>query len=175
VSALSARSAPSENGHRPTKGKKAYAEHSERYLDALDRLAPYRAALLELGPTRTRGFNRVMALQDCKGFTRSRTGIQEALIRATEIPSHTASCAADALRVLEELRSIIHASRIDMQVALTMLRSAIRGAGSQHAHQPHGHQESGHPHALRGHDRRVEQLIRRATTPDDADCSLGEC
>jgi formiminotetrahydrofolate cyclodeaminase len=55
--------------------------------------------------------------------------VQQALVRATEIPSRTAHCAAEALRVLEELRSIIYVSvASDLNVGLQMLRSALRGA-----------------------------------------------
>ena len=55
--------------------------------------------------------------------------IQDGLIRATEIPSRTANCAAEALRVCEELRSIIHINvASDLQVGIQMLRSSLRGA-----------------------------------------------
>ena len=55
--------------------------------------------------------------------------VQDGLIRATEIPSRTANCAAEALRVLEELRSIIHINvASDLQVGMQMLRSSLRGA-----------------------------------------------
>ena len=55
--------------------------------------------------------------------------IQEALLHATEIPSRTGNSAAEALKVLEDLRSIIHANvASDFQIGLQMLRSSIRGA-----------------------------------------------
>jgi formiminotetrahydrofolate cyclodeaminase len=55
--------------------------------------------------------------------------IQDGLIRATDIPSRTANCAAEALRVLEQLRSIIHPNvASDLQVGMQMLRSCLRGA-----------------------------------------------
>ena len=54
---------------------------------------------------------------------------QGGLIRATEIPSRTASCAAEALRVLEDLRPIIHINvASDLQVGMQMLRSSLRAA-----------------------------------------------
>src|SRR5262249_27702721 len=55
--------------------------------------------------------------------------VQAGLIRATEIPSRTANCAAEALRVLEGLRSIIHINvATDLQVGMQMLRTCLRGA-----------------------------------------------
>ena len=55
--------------------------------------------------------------------------IQDGLIRATEIPSRVANCSAEALRVLEDLRPIIHLNvATDLQVGLQMLRSSVRGA-----------------------------------------------
>jgi glutamate formiminotransferase / formiminotetrahydrofolate cyclodeaminase len=115
---------------RLTKNKKSFVQHAERYLDALDRLAPYRSALLELIDADAEAFNRVMAAYKISKESPERdTAIQKALIRATEIPSRTANCSAEAMKVLEDLRSIVHPNvASDMQVALTMLRSAIRGA-----------------------------------------------
>jgi formiminotetrahydrofolate cyclodeaminase len=115
---------------RLTKDKKNFAQHTDRYMDALDRLAPYRSALLELIDADAEAFNRVMAAYKIsKESAQREPAIQEALVRATEIPSRTANCAAEALRVLEELRTVIHPNvTSDLQVALTMLRSAVRGA-----------------------------------------------
>ena len=115
---------------RLTKDKKAFVQHSDRYMDALDRLAPYRSALLELIDADAEAFNRVMAAYKLsKESSEREQAIQDGLIRATEIPSRTANCAAEALGVLEALRSIIHPNvASDMQVAMTMLRSSIRGA-----------------------------------------------
>jgi glutamate formiminotransferase len=115
---------------RLTKDKKNYLQHAERYMDALDRLGPYRAALLELIDADAQAFNEVMsAYKISKESSEREPAIQKALIRATEIPSRTANCSAEALRVLEELRSVIHPNvTSDLQVALTMLRSSIRGA-----------------------------------------------
>src|SRR5262245_17495037 len=115
---------------RLTKDKKAFVQYADRYMDALDRLAPYRSALLELIDADAEAFNRVMAAYKISKESPEREqAIQDGLIRATEIPSRTANCAAEALGVLEALRSIIHPNvASDLQVALTMLRSSIRGA-----------------------------------------------
>jgi len=113
-----------------TKDKKNYVQHADRYMDALDHLAPHRTALLELIDADAEAFNGVMAaFKISKESPGREAAVQEALIRATEIPSRTASYAAEALRVLESLRPVIHPNvASDLQVALTMLRSAIRGA-----------------------------------------------
>lgn len=115
---------------RITKDKKNYQQHAERYADALDRLAPYTSALLELIDADAEAFNRVMAAYKIPKDSPDRdAAIQDALIRATEIPSRTANYAADALRVVEELRSMIHPNvASDLQVGLQMLRSSVRGA-----------------------------------------------
>ncbi|MBI4473409.1 MAG: glutamate formimidoyltransferase [Acidobacteria bacterium] len=115
---------------RLTKDKKNFQQHSERYLDALDRMAPYREALLELIDADSEAFNQVMAAYKIpKDSPEREQAIQAALIRATDIPSRTANCAAEALRVLEELRAVIHPNvASDLQVALHMLRTSVRGA-----------------------------------------------
>lgn len=115
---------------RITKDKKHYQQHADRYADALDRLAPYSSALLELIDADSEAFNGVMAAYKLPKNSADRDrAIQEALIRATEIPSRTANCAAEALRVVEDLRSVIHPNvTSDLQVGLQMLRSSIRGA-----------------------------------------------
>jgi len=115
---------------RLTKDKKNFQQHSERYLDALDRMAPYREALLELIDADSEAFNQVMAAYKIpKDSPEREQAIQAALIRATDIPSRTANCAAEALRVLEELRAIIHPNvASDLQVGLHMLRTSVRGA-----------------------------------------------
>lgn len=115
---------------RITKDKKNYEQHAERYLDALDRLAPYSAALLELVDADSDAYGGVMnAYKLPKQSPEREKAVQAALIRATEIPSRTANCAAEALRVLEELRSIIHINvASDLNVGLQMLRSSLRGA-----------------------------------------------
>src|SRR5439155_1848431 len=103
---------------RLTKDKKNFVQHADRYLDALDRLSPYRSALLELIDADAQAFDGVMTAYKMSKESPNRDGaIQEALIRATEIPSRTANCAAETLRVLEAWRSIIHPNvTSDMQV-----------------------------------------------------------
>ena len=113
-----------------TKGKKNYAQHAERYSDALDRLAPYTSTLLELIDADAEAYSRVMeAYKLPKGSPERPRTVQTRLIRATDVPSRTANCAAEALRVLEQLRPIIHINvSADLQVAMQMLRSCLRGA-----------------------------------------------
>jgi formiminotetrahydrofolate cyclodeaminase len=115
---------------RITKEKKEYAQHSDRYADALDRLAPYRSTLLELIDADSDSYKQVMAAYKLpKGAPERDKAIQDGLTRATEIPSRTANCAAEALRVLEELRAIVHINvAADLQVGMQMLRTCLRGA-----------------------------------------------
>src|SRR5581483_8986230 len=89
---------------RITKEKKNYAQHADRYNDALDRLAPYAATLLELVDADSEAYGLVVAAYKLsKGTPERDKAIQDGLIRATEIPSRVANCAAEALRVLEDL------------------------------------------------------------------------
>jgi glutamate formiminotransferase / formiminotetrahydrofolate cyclodeaminase len=115
---------------RITKEKKNYLEHADRYADALDRLAPYTSTLLELIDADSEAYARVMtAYKLQKDSPEREKAIQDGLIRATEIPSRTANCAAEALRVLEQVRPIIHLNvTSDLQVGMQMLRSCLRGA-----------------------------------------------
>ena len=115
---------------RITQEKKSFQQHADRYTDALDRLAPYTSALLELADADSEAYSRVMAAYKLpKGSADRDKAVQDGLTRATEIPSRTANCAAEALRVLEELRSIIHANvASDLQVGMQMLRASLRGA-----------------------------------------------
>src|SRR5262245_24629119 len=115
---------------RITKDKKDYVQYADRYADALDRLAPYTATLLELIDADSQAFAQVMAAYKLpKDSVQREKAVQDALIRATEIPSRTANCAAEALRVLEPLRPVIHKNvASDLQVGLQMLRSCVRGA-----------------------------------------------
>jgi glutamate formiminotransferase/formiminotetrahydrofolate cyclodeaminase len=115
---------------RITKDKKNYQQYADRYSDALDRLTPYTSTLLELIDADSEAYSRVMsAYQLPKDSPERDKAIQAGLIRATEIPSRTANCAAETLRVLEPLRSIIHANvASDLQVGMQMLRSCLRGA-----------------------------------------------
>jgi len=115
---------------RITKDKKNYAQHAERYNDALDRLAPYAATLLELVDADSEAFGLVLAAYKLpKGSPEREKAVQDGLIRATEIPSRVANCAAEALKVIEDLRAIIHINvATDLQVGMQMLRSSLRGA-----------------------------------------------
>lgn len=115
---------------RITKGKKTYAQHADRFADALDRLGPYTTMLLELIDADTDAYKLVMAAYKLPKESSERAkAVQDGLIRATDIPSRTANCAAEALRVLEELRPIIHVNvASDLQVGMQMLRSCLRGA-----------------------------------------------
>jgi glutamate formiminotransferase / formiminotetrahydrofolate cyclodeaminase len=115
---------------RITREKKDFQRHLDRYTDALDRLAPYASTLLELVDADAEAYKRVLTAYKLPKTSPDRdNAIQQALIRATEIPSRTANCAAEALRVLEDLRSIIYPNvASDLQVGLQMLRSALRGA-----------------------------------------------
>jgi glutamate formiminotransferase len=113
-----------------TKDKKDYLQHADRYADALDRLGPYSSMLLELIDADAASYAQVMAAYKLpKNSAEREQAIQAGLVRATEIPSRTANCAAEALRVLEQLRPIIHANvATDLQVGMQMLRSCLRGA-----------------------------------------------
>jgi glutamate formiminotransferase / formiminotetrahydrofolate cyclodeaminase len=115
---------------RITKDKQNYRQYAERYTDSLDRLAPYASALLELVDADSEAFGLVLAAYKLpKGSPEREQGVQDGLLRATEIPSRVANCAAEALRVLEDLRSIIHINvATDLQVGIQMLRSCLRGA-----------------------------------------------
>ena len=115
---------------RITKNKRGYGQHADRYADALDRLAPYTATLLDLIDADIDAFNQVIAAHRLPKESANRdAAIQQALTRATEVPSKTAGCAAEALRILEEIRPIIHSNvASDLQVGLQMLRAALRGA-----------------------------------------------
>jgi formiminotetrahydrofolate cyclodeaminase len=115
---------------RITNDKKDYRQYRDRFADALDRLTPYTSTLLELVDADAEAYARVMAAFKLPKTSAGRPkAIQEALIRATEIPSRTATCAVEALRVLEEMRPIVHLNvASDLQVGMQMLRSSLRGA-----------------------------------------------
>jgi formiminotetrahydrofolate cyclodeaminase len=115
---------------RITKDKKNYSQNLDRYTDALDRLAPYTATLLELIDADADAYGRVMAAYKLPKDSADREkAVQDGLVRATEIPSRTANCAAEALRVLESMRSIIHPNvASDLHVGLQMLRTCLKGA-----------------------------------------------
>jgi glutamate formiminotransferase/formiminotetrahydrofolate cyclodeaminase len=115
---------------RITKDKKDYQQHANRYSNALDELSRHTSTLLDLIDADSEAFSRVMAAYKLPKDSGNRAHtIQEALLHATDIPSLTGNASAEALRVLEELRSIIHANvASDFQVGLQMLRSSVRGA-----------------------------------------------
>ncbi len=112
-----------------TKTKKNYQEHAERYARALKELAQYRASLLTLVDEDSNAYAQVMAAYKApKDSPERETAIQAALIQATLVPSRTATSSAEALRICEELRAIIHPNvASDVEVGIQMLRSAIRG------------------------------------------------
>jgi formiminotetrahydrofolate cyclodeaminase len=109
--------------------KKSYQQHAERYSDALSRLTVYRTTLLDLIDADIAAYTSVISAYSIPRDSPGReTSIQDALIRATEIPSRTASNAAEALRILEDLRPVIHPNvASDLIVGLQMLRSAVAG------------------------------------------------
>jgi formiminotetrahydrofolate cyclodeaminase len=64
-----------------------------------------------------------------KGSPDREKAVQDGLLRATEIPSRVANCAAEALKVIEGVRGIIQVNvATDLQVGMQMLRSSLRGA-----------------------------------------------
>jgi len=115
---------------RVTRGKKGYEQHAARHDDALDRLAPYASTLLELIDADAEAFRQVLAARRLPKHAAGRDDqVQRALVRATEIPSRTAGCAAESLRILEDIRTIVHPNvASDLQVGLQMARAALRGA-----------------------------------------------
>ncbi len=115
---------------RITKEKKNYLQYRDRFTDALDRLGPYSSSLLDLVDADADAYNLVLAAYKLpKGAPERDEAIQNGLIRATEIPSRIGTCAAEALKVLEDLRALIHVNvASDLQVGMQMLRSSLRGA-----------------------------------------------
>jgi glutamate formiminotransferase len=112
-----------------TRTKKNYQEHRERYEGTLTRLAAIRTDLLKLIDTDSAAYSQVLAAYKISKDVpdRERT-IQEALVHATDIPSQTADRAAEALRLLEQLRPIIHPNvGSDLHVGLQLLRAAVTG------------------------------------------------
>jgi glutamate formiminotransferase len=113
-----------------TKGKKNYQDHESRYTDALTHLGRYRDTLLELVDEDSNAYGQVMAAYKLPKESPGREqAIQDALARATEVPSRTADCAAEALRICENIRPIIHPNvSSDLDVGLQMLRASLKGA-----------------------------------------------
>jgi glutamate formiminotransferase len=115
---------------RITKDKKDHLQHADRYADALDRLAPYTSTLLELIDADCDAYSQVLAAYKLpKDALERDQAVQQGMLRATEIPSRTANYAAEALRVLEQLRPVIHANvASDLQVGMQLLRCSVQGA-----------------------------------------------
>ena len=115
---------------RITKEKKNYQQHAGRYAEALDRLSGHSSDLLRLVDRDSEAYERVMAAYKlAKDSPERERAIQEGLIHATEIPARTAKSAAEALRICDEVRSIIHSNvASDLQVGIQMLQSSVRGA-----------------------------------------------
>src|SRR5262245_62067205 len=91
-----------------TRVKKAFQEHSNRYSTALEALSSQRTALLQLVEADAGAYRKVMEAYKLPKESPTRdAAIQEALIRATEVPSRTAGLAVEALEVLHDLQSII--------------------------------------------------------------------
>jgi formiminotetrahydrofolate cyclodeaminase len=113
-----------------TRVKKSYQQHAARYSDALNLLGTYRETLLELIDADAEAYSRVMAAYTHpKGSAEREKALEEGLLRATEIPSRSARCAAEALEALESLRPIIHPNvASDLKVGMDMLRSCLKGA-----------------------------------------------
>src|SRR5881396_1463042 len=115
---------------RITKEKKNYQQHAGRYADALDRLSRHTAELLDFVDRDSEAYERVMAAYKLPKDSPDRErAIQDGLMHATEIPCRTGSSAAEALRICEDLRSIIHVNvASDFQVGVQMLQTSVRGA-----------------------------------------------
>src|SRR5213594_492495 len=115
---------------RITKEKKNYQQHDGRYADALDRLSRHTAELLGFVDRDSEAYERVMAAYKLPKDSPDRErAIQDGLMHATEIPCRTGSSAAEALRICEDLRSIIHVNvASDFQVVVQMLQTSVRGA-----------------------------------------------
>ncbi len=115
---------------RITKEKKHYRQHAHRYELALNKLVADSNTLLELIDKDAEAFNQVMqAYKLPKESPVRNRAIQDALIAAIETPRRTAQHAVNSMRIIEDLREIIHSNVMsDFQVSIQMLRAAIRGA-----------------------------------------------
>jgi glutamate formiminotransferase len=113
-----------------TKDKKNYIQYADRYANALEQLARYNAAFLELVDADTEAYCHVMTAYKLPKDSKDReAAVQAGLVGATEIPSRIGQSAAEVLRILEELRPIIHVNVVsDLEVGLQMLRSSLHGA-----------------------------------------------
>jgi glutamate formiminotransferase len=113
-----------------TQNKKGREQHARRYKDALTHLAPFKAEFLRLIEADSEAYNQVIAAHRLPKESASRDGaIQNAWEQATETPAQTARYAAEALKTLEEIQSLIHPNvASDLEVGAEMLRTAMRGA-----------------------------------------------
>jgi glutamate formiminotransferase len=113
-----------------TRVKKSYQQHAATYAEALALLGFWRTSLLELVDEDAEAYNQVMnAYKIPKGAPEREKAIQDGLLRATEIPSRSARCAAEALAALEPLKPIIHPNvSSDLEVGIDALRLCLRGA-----------------------------------------------
>ena len=113
-----------------TKSKKNYQEHAKQYSEALNRLGSYRNILLELVDADSNAYAQVMAAYRLpKDSPNREQAIQDGLAKATEIPSRTANCAAEILRIGEDMRPLIYPNvSSDFEVGLEMTRSSLKGA-----------------------------------------------
>ncbi|PYS13680.1 MAG: hypothetical protein DMG17_18300, partial [Acidobacteria bacterium] len=95
-----------------------------------DRLSRHTAELLGFVDRDSEAYERVMAAYKLPKDSPDRErAIQDGLMHATEIPCRTGSSAAEALRICEDLRSIIHVNvASDFQVGVQMLQTSVRGA-----------------------------------------------
>ena len=115
---------------RVTKEKKTHQQYSDRYASALERIESCASTLLDLVDADAEAYRRVLAAYKLpKDSPEREKAIQEAIIGATEIPARTAHCATEALKLLEDLKAVIHVNvASDLGVGLQMLRSALSGA-----------------------------------------------
>jgi glutamate formiminotransferase / formiminotetrahydrofolate cyclodeaminase len=114
---------------RLTKEKKKYQEYAEQYAQTLERLEVHTSTLLSLIQADADAYSSVMAAYKLPKTSAARVqAIQDGLVRATDVPSRTAHQAAEVLRLVEGLRSILHNNvSSDISVGVQMLRAAIRG------------------------------------------------
>jgi glutamate formiminotransferase len=112
-----------------TRTKKNYQGNVARYSDVLSRLTAHRTTLLDLVDADAAAYGRVVeAYRIPKDSPGRQEAIQNALIHATEVPARTATDAAEALRVLENVQPVIHPNvASDMTIGFQMLRSAVEG------------------------------------------------
>jgi glutamate formiminotransferase / formiminotetrahydrofolate cyclodeaminase len=114
---------------RLTREKKNYRDYAEQYAEALDRLEVHTSTLLGLIQADSDAYSSVMnAYRLPKTDAGRDQAIQGALLRATEVPSRTAQQAAEVLRLVAGLQSIVHKNvSSDVYVGVQILRAALRG------------------------------------------------